>query len=351
VTVELLESTSKNQNAFAKAVGNSSLGSYLIRTGEIEKGIVQLKEAEVYFNKRSDYVLLSETRNEIGHAYYLSGSYNEAIKAYLTSIKSGKKATSDPTARFNGMLGLGRSYIAVGDTAVGVYTILDYKKQSIKYSKYEAAADAYAYLGMVEMGRGKNDLSREYYEKSILYSEKSDSKIHISHAYNNKAILHFNIGETDSSLLYFEQALRLRERINHVKGIIESYYNIGFLYEETGDFHNAYLYYTKSTEIARMHNIRADELDALFKLKEICSQLGYTTELERNAVKIDSLQELISEKDEFDEEIVAYAERVLNELNVKETPQESTSRSMFYLWVIPGFILLIGFAVFRKRRV
>lgn len=348
VTVELLESAQEAKNGFAKAIGNSSLGSYLIRTGDVEGGIWHLKEAEKYFDKKGDHLLLSETLNEIGHGYYLSGNYNEAIHAYLASIKAGEKAKSDPTAAFNGKLGLGRAYYALGDTAVGIHTIQDYKGLSIEHLKYEAAADAYAFLGMIEMDRGNNELSREYYEKSIQHSERGHSKAHLSHAYNNKAILHFNIGELDSSLMLFEQGLRIREKINHVKGIVESYYNLGFYYNELKDLHNAYIYFSKSAEVARGNDFRGDELDALKELLIICGDLGYKNELAKIEARITELEELITEKESADQEVIAYAENILKQIEVVQEVKPEEESSTIYIWLIGGAVLIAGLAMFRK---
>ena len=130
--------------------------------------------------------------------------------------------------------------------------------------KYESAADAYAYLGMIEMDRENMDLSREYYKKSIVFSGQSQiQRLTLHMLITIKRFLHFNLGEMDSSLMYFEKSLRLRERINHKKGIIESYFNLGILYMETGDAHNAYINLNKSTELAKKYEFKGDELDAL----------------------------------------------------------------------------------------
>ncbi len=350
MAVELLLSAAEEGSTFARAVGNTSLGSYLIRNGEMEVGIRHLEDSKKYFEQKEDYTLLSEAYNELGNGHYLSGEYQDAIKSYLASLRYGS-LSPDLTAAFNGKLGLGRAYCAVGDTIVGLLTVEKYKDEAVKHMKFESAADAYAYMGMIEIERGDFDASRRYYEKSIVYSGKSDSKAHLSHAYNNKAILHFNLGENDSSLLYFEKSLKLRERIKHHKGIIESYYNLGFYHLETGDFHNAYIYFNKSAKLAKEQKFKGDEKDALQELMGLCNQLEYKEEAERIEQRLDELTAFMEKKKNDDSEIIAYAQKVIAEAEMKEEEDEETEEQSFsYIWLLGILALIPVLYAARKRK-
>ena len=349
MSVELLLSAAEEKSTFARAIGNSGLGSYLIRNGEIEVGIRHIEESKKYFEQKEDYTILSENYNELGNAHYLAGEYEKAIKSYLASLRYGG-LSPDLTAAFSGKLGLGRSYCAIGDTAVGLFTVEKYKDESIKHMKFESAADAYAFMGMIEMDRGNMDLSREYYEKSIVFSGKSKSKSHLSHAYNNKAILHFNLGEADSSLMYFEKSLRLRERIGHHKGIIESNYNVGFFHLEMGDFHNAYIHFNKSAKLARERNFRGDESDALQELLGICNELDYISESERIEKRLDELTTYLENKKSEDQEIIAYAQKVIKEAEMSDEEEVVEEGSSLYMWIIGIVVVIVGFFLFRMKR-
>ncbi len=350
MAVELMLAAAEEKNAFAKAVGESSLGSYQIRTGEIEQGIEHLNSSRRFFSKREDYDQLSINYNELGNAYYLLGKYHDAIKMYLSSLRYGALAP-DPTSAFNAKIGLGRSYCATGDTAVAVHTILKYKDEAAKFRKFEAVADAYAYLGEVEMERNP-DLSREYYEKSILFSGKSNSRAHLSHAYNNMAILHFNLGELDSSLFYFEKALSIRKKINHQKGLIESYYNIGYYYKETRDYHNAYINFSKSMDFAKKNGFSGDEYDALMEMKELCETLGFKKEFAEIETRMGELDKELEKKKSADKDIIAYAEKTIREAGVlTDNPVDSKDSSSMYLWILGGaLVLLLTIGWLRRRK-
>jgi len=352
LSVEMLLSAADAKSAFGRAVGYKCLGSYQIRTGEIESGLSHMLDSRTYFEQKEDAQMLSEINNDIGNAYYLAGKYSEAIKAYLASLEYGK-SSPDKTDKFNAKSGLGKAYCAIGDTSVGMYTMSEYKNESIKIAKYESAADAYAYLGQIEMERGYISLAKEFYRKSILFSKKSDSKIHLSHALNNQAILKFNLNELDSSLFYFEESLRLREQLNNAKGIIESYYNLGFFYGATGDFHNAYLNYSRSVDLARENKFVGDELDALNELIAICSELGYTEEQENYEQIAQQLTDRIERKNDTDKEIVAYAEKIIEEVEIVDKVADHAKTSSYFIWILIGgtfFLVIIAFTRKKKKR-
>lgn len=349
LAVELMLSAAEEKSTFAKTVGNFALGSYLIRNGKIADGIFQLRESEKYFAQKEDYTILSETYNEIGNGYFLAGEYHKAIKSYLESLRYGN-LSPDITAAFNAKIGLGKSYCAIGDTAVAILTVEKYKSEAIKLLKFEAAADAYAFLAQIEDDRKNVDLAREYFDKSIVFSAKSKSIVHLSHAYANKAIRDFGLGEMDSSLFYFEKSLALRKQINHWKGIVEGYYNLGYYYFENGDYKMSEEFYNKSVVLARKKNFKGDELDALVDMQPLYKALNNLTELARIEKRIFQLKAEMESDESADQEIIAYAQKVLLEANVEDEAEMTKGKSYLNVWLIGSGLLLLGIFILRRKR-
>jgi tetratricopeptide (TPR) repeat protein len=350
LSVGLLLEAADNKNKFARAVGYASLGSYQIRTGEIESGIHHLKQSKKHFELKRDYTLLSSTANEIGNAYVMMGKYDLAIDFYLESLKYGKNA-KDETEAFNAKLGLGRAYYASGDTALGIMTILQYKNKSIALYKYEAAANAYAFLGQIEMDRKNFILASEYYEKSLIMCAKSSSKIQLSHSFNNKAILHFNLGELDSCIHYFNKALQLRMVINNKKGVAESYFNIASYYLEISDTSNALFYFSESVTIASSNNLLADQKDALEEMLLIFENSLNYQEQKRVQMQLDELNHTIQSRSAVDKEIIDYTEMVVGNTEMVSTKESGNQRSSYnnYLWLlIIGTVLTFIYIILKK---
>jgi tetratricopeptide (TPR) repeat protein len=350
LSVGLLLEAADKKNKFARAVGYASLGSYQIRTGEIESGIHHLKQSKKHFELKRDYTLLSSTANEIGNAYVMMGKYHLAIDAYLESLQYGKNA-KDETEAFNAKMGLGRAYYASGDTALGIMTILQYKNKAIEHNKFESAANAYAFLGQIEMDRENFVLSREFYEKNLEMCAKSSSKIQLSHSFNNKAILHFNVGELDSCLHYFKKALQLRMVINNKKGVAESYFNIASYYLETGDTNNALVYFNESVATASSNYLLADEKDALEEMLSIFENLSNPQELTRVQKRLDELNHTIQSRSAVDKQIIDYTEMVVGNTEMLYSKESNNDASFYYdyLWLlIVGTFLTLIYLVLKK---
>jgi len=346
LAVNLLLDTSGDDFEFSRAVGEMSLGVYYAQKGKIKEGLISLNKAKEYYEKIGNFKLTSEILMEIGNAHFLSGNYEQAIKDYLKSMKIGERST-DKTLAFAAKMGLGQAYCAIGDTAVGVFCILQYKDKVVKMNKHESAANAYATLGMIEMDRNNIELSKEYYEKSIMHGQKSTNKKIVGNAYTNKAILYFNLNLLDSSLIYFEKALKLRERLNKNKDIIESYFNLASFYQATGDVDNALYYYGLSIDFSKECGFNSDEVDALQEMLVIFKERGNKREVYRIQERIDYLKKFISEKKTMDDEILDYAESLIIETSEEVELEEEKSYSFVWL-LLGGIALLLIFGIIRK---
>jgi len=301
--VELLMEASEQEDEFARAVGTRMLGSYLFRSDQIDQGLAYMISSREYFEKHEDYVTTSELYNEVGHALSLKAEYDEAIKSYEKSIELGKKSI-DPTAEYNGEFGLGKAYIAIGDTSKGLNLIHNYKRLAIEQKKYEAAADALAYLGMLEFERNNFNLSNQYYFRSLSYSEKTNSPIHRSHAYANMGIVKFYAEEYDSSLYYLEKSMHLRKELNNPRGIVEGYINLGSYYAGTNQLDRAIDYYIKSKKLANSKGFIADEIFILEDMIEIHKELKDKEMIESLTGELSALQLIVEERQGLDQEII-----------------------------------------------
>lgn len=346
LAVNLLLDISGENSDFPRAVGEMAIGTYYVQNGKIKEGIVNLTKAKEHFETAGNLTQTAEVLMEIGNSYFVSGNFEQAIKAYLKSMKIGSRSP-DKTLAYAAKMGLGQAYCAIGDTSVGLFTILQFKDEVVKSKKYVSAANAFATLGMIEMDRGNMELSKEYYQKSIEYSKKTSSKLMIANAYTNQAILYFNLNNLDSSLMFFEKALRLRVRLNRTDDIIESYFNLASFYQETEDIDNALYYYGLSVDLAKKGGFNVDEVDALMEMKSIFEERGNTKEIYRIQERIDYLNKFISDRKTMDDEILEYATQLMNEF--PEEKKQVNQKSYWFIWLLlGGIVVLLIFGILRR---
>lgn len=258
----------KGGNSFAVHVGKRSLGSYLIRTGNQEKGIEYLKAANFYFTKKENYILQTETLNEIGNGYLYFSKPRVAEKYYLKSLKCGKKSP-DPTSAFLAEVNLAQAYIDMGNTTKASAILNHYKNQAKKMKKLESVSNAYALLGAIQSGKGKFSLSKELFRKSAYYGFASNAIAQIAHAYTNMAIVYFQEGNQKEALNYFNKSLEIRLKTKNVRSISESYFNLGEYYSGIYDFQTAALYYEKCQDYCKENNLLKEEMEVLLSLINI----------------------------------------------------------------------------------
>ena len=346
LAVNLLLDISGDNSDFPRAVGEMALGTYYVQNGKIKEGIINLTKAKEHFEKNGNLTQTSEVLMEIGNSHFVSGNFEQAIKVYLQSMKVGSRSP-DKTLAYAAKMGLGQAYCALGDTSVGIFTILQFKDEVVQSKKYEAATNAFATLGMIEMDRGNMALSQEYYAKSIQFSKRTSSKQMVANAYTNQAILYFNLDKMDSSLIYFEKALRLRQRLNRTNDIIESYFNLASFYQETGDVDNALYYFGLSADMAKKGGFNVDEIDALMEMKSIFEARENKKEIYRIQERIDYLNKFVSDAKTLDDEILDYASQLMNEF--PEEKKQEKQKSYSFIWLLlGGIVVLLIFGILRR---
>lgn len=328
---------------FEKGLYSRYLGTYSIRTNDINKGIELLKEAREKFLDLHLMILLSETENELGNAFFLQGDYNQASLYFLASIVHGT-GTADITAGYNGMIGFGKTVCAIGDTAKGLLFIHEYLERCLRGDKYESASDACGYLGMIAGLNGRIELMSAYYGRGIRYASKSDSKTHCANAYTNKAIDYFYHDKVDSSMFYFSEALKIRKEVGATRPIVESLYNLALFNIETGKFDEAKKYANNGELLSEAGGIRSWQLDCLVLLLEIAENREESEEIIQVKQDIARIKSELKEVSTLDDQIIDTA------IQFTSLNSEPVQPSFFWEGIaITSLVLSCGLMLYMER--
>ena len=302
------------------------LGTYFRKSGDLIEARRVLSLANYYLRGLESFQFESEVYNEIGNSYFLSGDGRLAIEAYLLSIDVGEGA-QDETSFYNGMLGAGKAFCMAGDTTEGLLYVHRFIDLAFNDDKYEALADAYAFLGMVQMEMGEVQEGMWSYKESLRCSLMSGSKLHAAHSYNNRAILDYQNGEMDSSLFHFKKALCLREEVGNNKAIVESHFNLANYYFGNDINELAIEQLKLSENLSRKYGFMQDEFDAIELVNEFGEEL-YKVE------RLGWLRHELKLKNDLSVELKAVAHEVLK--TAKYTPAFVSQRESGSVlnWVI-----------------
>lgn len=350
----------EGKNDFAINVGKRSLGSYLIRTGDPINGINYLKQANTYFEIKSNAVLQTEILNEIGNGYLNNGRPIEAEKYFLKSLKCGSDSP-DPTSYFLAEVNLAQAYIILEKLDKATAILQHYKKEALKHLKFEAVSNAYSLLGKIEELNKNISLAKEYYRKSAKYGFRSKSKAQIAHAYNNMAIVYFEENEFVKSLEYFNHALKIRLQTKNAKSISESYYNLGDYYKELKKYDEALKYFLLCEEYSKEKNLIIEEMEAVLAISKVFELDGnWEKAFKKMEVYSELQKKYYSELQESKTEDLENMETINNlDLQLKSESNETKlllalenqklhKKTLFY---ILGFSLTVFIAlmIFKKK--
>lgn len=332
-----------NDSLVLYAIGKRNLGSYYSRTNDIKKGVELLYEAREMFSNLHLMILLSETENELGNAFFLQGDYNQASHYYFESMVHGS-GTADVTARYNGMIGFGKTVCAVGDTTKGLLFVHEYLESCLRDNKFESASDACGYLGMIAGANGRIELMSAYYGRGIRYASRSNSKTHRANAYTNKAIDYFYHDQVDSAVFYFYEALKLRKEVGATRPVVESLYNLALLNIESGKFGEAKIFAKEAESLSETGGIKSWQLDCLQLLLEVAQNDKDENEIIRIELDMERIRGELKKIGSIDGQIVNAA--------IEFTDLNKNSRVRSYFWetiAICSIVLSCCLLLYQER--
>jgi len=342
----------EEEDDYAIAVGKRSLGTYLARSGSTEKSLIYLEDATTYFLKEGDLQLAAETLNELGNAYQLAGRLTDASKAYLNSIQAGRRS-SDPTAVFLAEINLAQAYLELNDTTRAYALVQDYKRKSASFNKWEAVANAYAVLGKIAQGQGKNDLSVEFFQKSAFFGLKSKAFSIRGQALNNLAIVKFADGNNTDAEDLFKEALKLRKQAGAVNAIAESQFNLALFYEQTDRIQKAIFWYQEAIAFAIKHNLSKELQESATALSDLYANQGNWKEANDVLKKLSSnLVDVLNENQKDSNLELRQLDGFDAFLNNDQSLKNNGGQGSLIYWFIAGFValclLVLGIAYRRK---
>lgn len=336
------ESNSDNYKFSAQKMN----GSYLLRKGQLEAArnsfLLALKSKE----KVGVEHVFSEIYVEIGNSYFLSGKGRLAVESYLLSMKIGEQS-QDHTSHYNGMLGLSKAYCSIGDTSLGIEFANRFIYFALRDHKYEALADGYAFMGMIYSDLGDLRKSNWNYKQSLFYSKRSGSKLHLAHAFNNRAILEYQNDQMDSSNFYFLQSLSLRKGVGNKKAVVESYFNLANFCIGNNDNKRANRYLDSSRILSRKHDFLQDEIDAL-------EMIDTYSDSQKWKLRIEFLKDKLQTQNKVSSSLKEFSSVILRNSSNKRVYISPRNRGEYFPWIVISMILpvvVLFLVVIQKKLV
>ncbi|WP_299457857.1 tetratricopeptide repeat-containing sensor histidine kinase [uncultured Microscilla sp.] len=133
--------------------------------------------------------------------------------------------------------------------------VAHYTSRSISLSNTiqypQGVADAWYYLGFVNLVKGKRVDAMQFFEKILRLSQKIKYKGGVANAYNGIGATYWFKGNMDKALGYYQKSLKIRTQIKDKKGMASTCVNIGTIYKYQGKNTQAIEIYHKALRIEK----------------------------------------------------------------------------------------------------
>lgn len=124
------------------------------------------------------------------------------------------------------------------------------KEIAERNSDTEQIAAAYKNIGLNHSNRADFDKALMYYDTSLTFAKKADSRLLEGELYNNLGIVYWNLGEYPEAITYYLKSLELKREEGDQRGIGMTMNNLGLVFQWVGEYDSALSYYIKSLAIA-----------------------------------------------------------------------------------------------------
>ena len=326
--VDLQRSHPTMNDSYIKATCQRIFGIYDVRKGFMNEGLKLLKSSRSVFVNLGDDELICEAFNETGICYLLMNDFERAKKNFVTSTEFGKSCEANSFS-YLASINLAQCYYENGDIISAKFHAKNYIQNALKENKFESIANAYSFLGQIELDQKNIDKALIYFELQMKSAQKSSSPYILIRAKNNLAITSFYRGEKDTALSLFSEVLADRKKQGVIAYICDAYLNLGEIYTELGENKKGTKYIDSSLILTRKHDLISQRIEALEMKMENDSSTDYGSEisiLKKKQIKI------IDQK---------RAER-----NLKKSIEVEQSSILNWPWYIYLIFALIPFVIY-----
>jgi len=168
---------------------------------------------------------------------------------------------------------LADSYARMGNRDEALRYYFEYILQSERKGNSSHIVNSYIMVGWFYHQTGVYPKAREFYQKALDFSRKTNDKLHEALALRKLAVWHMDKGENDTAL----QFLTKSSEINREKQFLYAYkynlacdyFDLGLLFSNKEDYNAAKEFYNKSSKIFNRLNLKRELSDYYFNIGEI----------------------------------------------------------------------------------
>jgi len=355
LAAQLLEkAAAKTNTAENKSLKGLTLNNQAIlkrMNGEFLESKKMSEKALTYSNTS---VVKASIYNNLGACNRSLGSYEQAIKYYLSALKLyEKRKDSKKQGTVDNNIGLVFSDLqqfekakAYHKKALAVFTKIKDKK---------GLSESYNNLAIVLASQDSLAKAGDFFRKSLRIEEGLKDKKGIAESLNNVGGVHYYLGAIDSALYYFKKSAAMERALKNFSGVAASYNNIAMVYIENKKLPSAKQYIDSAYSYSEKSKVATDLLASLDNYRQYHEASNNFAEANKMMKKYyaikDSLQKQTSVKDLNELETKYQTAKKEKMLLEKEIEVKNTRYSLIGVTLLAVFVGLVGFLIYRQQKI
>ena len=260
--IDLKKSNHLINDNYVKATYQRVFGMFDVRKGFMKEGLKLLKSSRSIFLNLGDDELICEAFNETGICYLLMNDFERAKNDFKASIKFGESCETNSFS-YLATINLAQCYYENGNIDSAQLYTKGYIERAISENKFESAANAYSFLGQIQLDQKNIKQALICFEQQMKNAQKSSSPYILIRAKNNLAITKFYQGKKKIALQLFKEVLIDRKKQGFIAYICDAYLNMGEIYHELGENKKGLEYADSSLSLAKNHGLISHRIEAL----------------------------------------------------------------------------------------
>jgi predicted ATPase/class 3 adenylate cyclase len=269
------ETAVQGQNTKAMLRLSGALYYFWYRIGRIQEGMNQTLQAIQMPNIEQHPMELANALQGLGEFYWLSGSYQNAIKSLNRSIDLAR--TVGTPARYVLALALdwrGLTHMRLMDFVSAQRDGEDSRAlfQEL-HDAYGLGNSNYA-LGRISIEQGKLQAALPFIEQALKWSRTAGDRLLIALVLNDQMLIAISNGDYTTAQALNQESLEIARRMNDLWLTSGRLREAGNLAQLMGDYSNAFDYFLESGEIVRQQGLINDYARNRFNLGYVAVQQG-----------------------------------------------------------------------------
>jgi len=240
---------------------------------KVNQGIEYYNRALTIFREIGDKKSEGDCLNNIGVAYYFTGSLHKALEYWKEDLKIAKEIEEVASELFC-LQNIGVVYYELDDYPMS----LEFTEKALKIAKEIGntfiEGRCLMIIGNIHNEIGSYKKALECYKQTLRIARKNEEKVDEGGSLGNIALINWNLGRYTQALESYKEALELIKEVGDKRTEIKLIHNIGQLYQKLGNYDKALQYCKKVVETAQEIGAKREEAISQNSIGNIYMYLG-----------------------------------------------------------------------------